>query len=668
MQAMVSASCKSSEDDIRELDDACLTCGNLDWTVLVQREIASPQDAGYVEMPIDPIVLKSSSEKCEICRVIWEGIWIHVTRLDYPMPRIIKRIVLRIHPGSGLTVNVIFAACNPSFVVEFYTKLNDEPAWSAFGPGSNVPQYLDVGVLVENLRIWLGYCLSGHHDCQFSGSTQAPGRLLDLEFLESGYVRLVNSSGMSQVQYVALSHCWGKAQPMTTTKANINSRLELIQVEELPKTFLDVALITSKLNIRYLWIDSLCIVQDDLGDWEVEAAKMATVYGSSYLTIAVLHSPDNHGGCFLERHWQDSKVSTDSVPIRIRRGEKCFNVMSRLQHNDAHDQFLSISIDDKMPPLTTRAWALQERLLAPRTLLIYAEELVWECRTTVLCECGGIPRTLEWLHSGFGPSFGGLKDRIQPRNNLTANEAGANWLEIISAYSELKLTKQRDIIPALGGLAAHFSQFMAGKYIGGLWSDDFPRSLLWQSRAPTEPTYDAPGTASWSWTAVCSGRRSDMGIFYGHTLSSEKFLADVRFKLVLDASTATPPSIRGRSAVLNISGAIIQEEYQPALMDDEFEQASVFERDGCIINLDDSKCQFQAGELVSCLLLGTNIRPALGDVNEVQNMHILLLKASGDQDDLYRRLGVLTVKRRYQRFDELRNRFGKVGPTNIKLV
>ncbi|PVH77342.1 HET-domain-containing protein, partial [Cadophora sp. DSE1049] len=306
-----------------------------------------------------------------------------------------------------------------------------------------------------------------------------PGRLLDLDSFSSGHIRLVNSSEMEEVKYIALSHCWGTAQAMTTNRANLEEHGHQIPIDDLPKTFREAAMITVGLDVRFLWIDSLCIVQDDLHDWEVESAKMAAVYGLSYLTIAVLHSPDNHGGCFLTRHWQNGEILY----------ERPFEPTSTILSNST-----PIST-----PLESRAWALQERLLSRRTLLIYPGELVWECMTTAACECRGLQFDAPDA-DGSWYQIQDLKGLIRPRKDLTAVEAAGNWLRIISFYSRLRLTRYSDTLPALSGLAAHFSQFIDGQYLGGIWSGDLARSLLWECQEPAESVDRS--LPSWSWTAV----------------------------------------------------------------------------------------------------------------------------------------------------------------------
>jgi len=108
---------------------------------------------------------------------------------------------------------------------------------------------------------------------------------------------------MPHTRYTTLSHCWRVPSPSNTHKTikqNEDSHLQGMVIAELPRTYRDAIAITQALGVRFLWIDSLCIIQDDELDWQVEASKMASVFHGSYLTIAATASNDTEGGCFFD--------------------------------------------------------------------------------------------------------------------------------------------------------------------------------------------------------------------------------------------------------------------------------------------------------------------------------------------------------------------------------
>ncbi|KAF4843353.1 hypothetical protein CGCSCA4_v008058 [Colletotrichum siamense] len=127
-----------------------------------------------------------------------------------------------------------------------------------------------------------------------------PTRLIDVGFRglgkENDEPRLVITADYPPLQnpdedqrYVALSYCWGPsekaARQLMTKTSTLKDRLSQIPFSTLPKTHQDALQICTLLGVRYIWIDSLCIVQDDKSDWEREADQMGVVYARAYLTI-----------------------------------------------------------------------------------------------------------------------------------------------------------------------------------------------------------------------------------------------------------------------------------------------------------------------------------------------------------------------------------------------
>jgi len=129
---------------------------------------------------------------------------------------------------------------------------------------------------------WINECVA-EHDCSthLSLKEQAnmyPSRLIDVNaFADSSDVQLVDNDGGSKC-YVTLSYCWGKSRTFTTTSRSLRLRKTRIHFESLPRTFMDAVRIVRKLEVRYLWIDALCIIQDDRLDWQRESAKMGAIY------------------------------------------------------------------------------------------------------------------------------------------------------------------------------------------------------------------------------------------------------------------------------------------------------------------------------------------------------------------------------------------------------
>ncbi|KAE9362831.1 HET-domain-containing protein, partial [Stipitochalara longipes BDJ] len=326
-----------------------------------------------------------------------------------------------------------------------------------------------------------------------------PTRLLDILPREGSEVRLVDTakSPPADKRYLALSHCWGQYAPLHTIKlenAKLDVYLQDIPLETLPKTFKDAVRITRELGLRYIWIDSLCIIQDSPEDWEKEASLMHTVYKNAYCTVAAAASRDGSGGCFVQGPYAPLQAGFEGLfpRVDVPRG-----VMPSLP-----------PVWKKMiesGPLGSRAWCFQERQLSPRVVHFTIHGLMWECRTCIATE--------DKPQSGLEP-IGRCHDRSldkgvrRSRTELLYDR----WIDGVANYTSREMTKSSDRFPALSGLAQAVIEATGDTYLAGLWRGDLCRRLLW-SRAyldsapertrhwtrPTEPEYRAP---SWSWASI----------------------------------------------------------------------------------------------------------------------------------------------------------------------
>ena len=304
---------------------------------------------------------------------------------------------------------------------------------------------------------------------------------------------LYESQG-EEAKYIALSHCWGGKALLRTTRSTLKNRKKQIQWCRLSKTFQDAVTITRRLGIEYLWIDSLCIIQDDEDDWVAESANMGSIFQNSYLTIAASHASDGEDGCFTST----PELGNLSFEVSNIDGlEHPSGVFCRPQI--LHHEF-SIAPDgtsiDRMP-LSRRAWVLQERLLSKRVVHFTAWELVWECRTVVRCQCRRV--SLQHLENQK-LRYSQCLDR-----NLGEHEIFSVWANLIQAYTSRNITYDIDRLTALSGLAEQFQHVGAGVYLAGLWHKTLPQLMTWIRSAwrPRRPKiYLAP---SWSWASVIGG-------------------------------------------------------------------------------------------------------------------------------------------------------------------
>ena len=336
--------------------------------------------------------------------------------------------------------------------------------------------------------------------------------------------------------YVALSHCWGLSQHLISTKDTIDTWKRNIPSESLPKTFLEAIDVTRALGIQYIWIDSLCIIQDDLADWEIEAAKMGSIYNNALLVIAATASMDGDGGILFPKPSHNRIVGMDQnqLPFEIYIRHMISHIPFTWgpgADENLHSRYNQTAVVRKYPgyPLFTRAWCFQERLLGTKVLHFTEREIVFECLTTINCECGSMTNFSErWLLplrrqvASHGMNSGNSYIRLPPKlgvpvlaRNLyqslkslpegpSVEDTLLNWRGLVSEYSEKSITRYSDWLPALAGLASKWFCSDTGRYLAGIWTDDLPRSLLWQAlgsdqNKDTNKGYIAP---SWSWASV----------------------------------------------------------------------------------------------------------------------------------------------------------------------
>ena len=218
-------------------------------------------------------------------------------------------------------------------------------------------------------------CVKRHPDLEFA-EKELPTRVLDVYSPEDQSKLRVYESKKECGKYMALSHRWGEDEhrrPLSMTIANRKALLESINFGDLPKTFQDAVDVTRKLGIRYLWIDSLCIIQDNEKDWENESRRMENVFANAFCTIAATSAKDSWDGFLV------SQSVKQSVKLVDRSVDPPLSVY-------ACEVGGSFNTDIGSGGLNQRAWVLQERALSPRTIHFTAAQTYWECGSVIRCD------------------------------------------------------------------------------------------------------------------------------------------------------------------------------------------------------------------------------------------------------------------------------------------
>uniref|UniRef100_A0A0B7JMX6 Heterokaryon incompatibility domain-containing protein n=1 Tax=Bionectria ochroleuca TaxID=29856 RepID=A0A0B7JMX6_BIOOC len=365
------------------------------------------------------------------------------------------------------------------------------------------------------LRWWLKTCWEAHEECKKDfDSSYVPSRLVDVQDSETGTVRLVLTKGaaMEDKRYVAASHCWGLNMPTSakTVAANHDQHTTSIRIEDLSKTFADMIKITRDIGVRYVWIDSLCIIQDSRADWEAEASQMAAVYSNAYVTVAASGSSDGTGGCRLgdskDVHVGPADLSWEETSDDQNRGTSSAKTIRVFGQPDI--QTVNVLMQD---PLIKRGWTLQERELSPRVAHYSKDSIRWECAT--------LKATLEFPWEDKLPFNMALRafdmGQIRQQDEKSTYYGDENvqknalvWYEVVERYSKRSLTKQSDVLPAISGIARYFAKQTGDVYHAGLFASHGPMALTWKvqgewkkeaGKSERPKDYLAP---SWSWASV----------------------------------------------------------------------------------------------------------------------------------------------------------------------
>ncbi|KAM0168316.1 hypothetical protein ACHAPF_011115 [Botrytis cinerea] len=369
-------------------------------------------------------------------------------------------------------------------------------------------------------REWLRECSENHDGCRVRfNSKSLPSRLIDVghpdqsgDFSVSHLIDTHGSlpsdvkTGMDW-QYVTLSRCWGKSTHLSTKKDTLNERKHAIPLNSLNKTYADAVRVTREVQMRYLWIDSLCIIQDFDEDWIEESSKMCFVYNNAKFNIAAAAALDGNSGFLLERlsvklgHVIRTEKKTTERSLWI---QPCIKI-----GHATGEEGISLPC-----PLFGRAWVLQESILAARTLIYSPVGMHFRFRMSQRSDEDPAKDAgnLDIFVSSKLATFPYLAlDKGQQRF-YSPREIDI-WYQLLEIYSGKQILHRKDKLPAVSGLAYQLGSIIGDSYLAGLWARDFPQALLcWlpyrascgcvrRSTMTADSIYDAP---SWSWVSCCT--------------------------------------------------------------------------------------------------------------------------------------------------------------------
>lgn len=489
-------------------------------------------------------------------------------------------------------------------------------------PTTVIADALDLSLAKE----WIDTCRNSHKQCNEEREDWYPTRLL---YITSGgkQVRLVISKDHSpKGDYMTLSHRWGNFE-YTKLFTNTMAQLQMaVTVSSLPLAFQDAIKIATSLNIQYLWIDGLCIKQDqDRLDWEIESLTMGKVYANAFLNISAALAVDGNEPLYPTRLWSELTPSEMTIEVDGKT--------HRLYMFDADLWDAEIT----RAPLIERGWVFQERMLARRVLHFSTRQLGWECGELSALEMfpKGLPANLNtfltkrsfqtWLADGA--------------RHTSFSKLRTPWHDIMEEYSSCSFTYPRDKLIAFAGIVTKISECTGTELVAGMMVESLTFDLAWwrwiedRTRFPlTDASDRAP---SWSWASVDGRINSPVD------LTDRK---NARTFVKSPEIIRDPVDLLGKHSRLKIQGVCMP--LTVTCSEGDIVDFSLSELPGCGFTIEDSErgssiyCEIALEEMWDLAGQGQILFLPLFATSQFFN-GILIHKTRGR--DLYRRIGVVHI-------------------------
>ncbi|KAK0709351.1 heterokaryon incompatibility protein-domain-containing protein [Lasiosphaeria miniovina] len=445
----------------------------------------------------------SIDQGCHFCNSLWDGLTSRQQGLllqdvkFHAQPEISANVyqfrgVTR--PGQSclkITYN-LSATGIEGFQKTGVSKINQVQFYLEPTPGDSIMSSQILGSSTDSkqtlsqARSWIEDCSAHHDNCKAAAPNRDwyPTRLLDLDQQESPEqnIRLIETNQTPPSgHYMTLTHCWGSVKQLSLNRDTYSELTAGYHVASLPQLYRDAVYVCKALDIRYLWIDPLCIIQDQLDaeDWKHEASTMHEVYSNAFCNISATVAKDCSESIFNSRDPDTLVPRTIELPISDEEDESL-----KIQSFIIYDPQLWTSQVSK-ELVNTRGWVLQERFLSPRILHFGQQQVFWECFEKDAAEAhpSVLPDSLTKL---LGARFKILNPKAAlPDSSMNYTAFDYNsilslvWSRIVDLYSECKLTYPGDKLIAISGLAKRISTVLQDEYVAGMWRRNLENELLW---------------------------------------------------------------------------------------------------------------------------------------------------------------------------------------------
>lgn len=364
-----------------------------------------------VRVSFEPDTIQLSATRCQLCAILLEGL---VRFLGPQGMESCYHIELTVGLPSTIRLDITYYDTSyKQRAIEFYTTQGTYVLFSLghsvglsnvdvevsqtlkplmpFPRGYHVRPTMNCKVAAHKAGQWLKQCTDSHQACSKREKPVLPKRVVRLASYNMSPVLYETSHG-ERADYVALSYCWGGEKHLLTTQNTIRSHKAGIPWSQIPQTLKDAMQLTLELGVEFIWIDALCIIQDDPVDWMEEASKFGSVYRDALITVSVTASPNTTSGIFCgqrsHRHNLRTHVaSMENIDIYMRQA--CSTTYVGLfEHLNIFGNGYQ---EEEVLPILGRGWTFQERILSRRLLHCSSEELAWECVSgDIRCECASM--------------------------------------------------------------------------------------------------------------------------------------------------------------------------------------------------------------------------------------------------------------------------------------
>ncbi|KAL3303986.1 heterokaryon incompatibility protein [Colletotrichum asianum] len=395
---------------------------------------------------------------------------------------------------------------------------------------------------LHQIKTWLHKCLGSHRVCRrnmvsspftssFCSEADEPTRLVQFDWF-AGIFRVVEP-GKDHAPYVTLSYRWGDPQGavLLTTKTSHELQSKSgVSISELPKTIRDACYVCHYLGYNNLWIDRLCILQDDEEDWARESSEMSNVYRNSVCTIYASCAADKNQGFSTERE----ETLSRSVQFKRRYCSLGGGIPSLSVSYDGPEEE---SPNGMLGHLADRGWIFQERFLSTRIIYFAKEQVYWECAELKADESW--PHGMRYPYGRSTPYHQHhlppeLASKLEYTGSTTSFDIGkwnttheCSWKKIIAD----SLSESSPTLETLSGLATDFNKNLRANqdvYVAGLWKPTILQDLCWKvegsdikNKFVLPEKYRAP---SWSWASIDAKVGYDDDVIGGRPI----LLADFR--------------------------------------------------------------------------------------------------------------------------------------------